>query len=109
MGHANHIHTLGDYFKPSHNGYRNTTELPKGNNEGPSPHGRILLLVFLLNSFHQEGPQNFATISLYSNNIKENLSQKHGLISRTYSKKFLIMASTFGFKSRYSTIASMKP
>ncbi|GJY39918.1 hypothetical protein Tco_0817120 [Tanacetum coccineum] len=29
----------------------------------PSPHGRILLLVSLLNSFHREGPQNSVTIS----------------------------------------------
>ncbi|GJU02666.1 hypothetical protein Tco_1113004 [Tanacetum coccineum] len=57
--------------------------------QDPSPHGRILLLVSLLNSFHQKGPQNFATISLCSNNIKKNLSQKHGLISRTYSEKSL--------------------
>ncbi|GKE32856.1 hypothetical protein Tco_1452178 [Tanacetum coccineum] len=31
--------------------------------QDPSPHGRILLLVSLLNSFHQEGSQNSATIS----------------------------------------------
>ncbi|GKA49990.1 hypothetical protein Tco_0743063 [Tanacetum coccineum] len=31
----------------------------------------------------------------------ENLSQKHGLVSRTYSKKSLIMASIFGSKSKY--------
>nr|GEW20344.1 MAK10-like protein [Tanacetum cinerariifolium] len=57
MGDANPIRTLGDYSKPSHEGYRNTIELPVGNNVDPSPHGRILLLVSLLNSFHQEGPQ----------------------------------------------------
>nr|GEW99621.1 Gag-Pol polyprotein [Tanacetum cinerariifolium] len=54
--------------------------------EDPSPHGRILLLVSLLNSFHWEGLQNFAMKSLCSNNIKENLFLKHGLVSRTYSK-----------------------
>ncbi|GJR62612.1 hypothetical protein Tco_1504774 [Tanacetum coccineum] len=133
MGHANPIHTLGDYSKPSHKGYRNTIELPVGNNVEPlrsdtirlvqnecsflglrsedpnqhlkdllklvdsltltvktgkeraniyfnfpfaiklaiglnvfqqdlSPHGRILLLVSLLNSFHQEGLQSSAMI-----------------------------------------------
>ncbi|GJT66358.1 hypothetical protein Tco_1017838 [Tanacetum coccineum] len=31
----------------------------------------------------------------------ENLSQKHGLISRTYYKKSLIMASTFGSMSKF--------
>ncbi|GJY82969.1 hypothetical protein Tco_0496345 [Tanacetum coccineum] len=29
---ANHIRTLGDYSKPSHEGYRNTIELPVANN-----------------------------------------------------------------------------
>ncbi|GJT86273.1 hypothetical protein Tco_1067990 [Tanacetum coccineum] len=106
MGNENHIHTLGDYSKPSHEGYRNTIELLAGNNvvplrsdtirlvlnecsfhglrsedpnqhlkdflkllatglnafqQDPSPHGRILLPDSLLNSFHQEGPQNSAT------------------------------------------------
>ncbi|GJY62485.1 hypothetical protein Tco_0463142, partial [Tanacetum coccineum] len=32
---ANPIHTLGDYSKPSHEGYRNTIELPEGNNVVP--------------------------------------------------------------------------
>nr|GEZ54469.1 hypothetical protein [Tanacetum cinerariifolium] len=32
MGDENPIRTLGDYFKPSHEGYRNTIELHVGNN-----------------------------------------------------------------------------
>ncbi|GKF91148.1 hypothetical protein Tco_0274849 [Tanacetum coccineum] len=35
MGDENHIRTLGDYSKPSHEGYRNTIKLPKGNNVVP--------------------------------------------------------------------------
>ncbi|GJZ79526.1 MAK10-like protein [Tanacetum coccineum] len=35
MGDENPIHTLGDYSKPSHKGYRNTIELPDGNNVVP--------------------------------------------------------------------------
>ncbi|GJW69283.1 hypothetical protein Tco_0123707 [Tanacetum coccineum] len=35
MGDDNHIRTLGDYSKPSHEGYRNTIELPVGNNMIP--------------------------------------------------------------------------
>ncbi|GJV90951.1 hypothetical protein Tco_1538764 [Tanacetum coccineum] len=35
MGDENLIHTLGDYSKPSHEGYRNTIELPLGNNMVP--------------------------------------------------------------------------
>ncbi|GJT33459.1 hypothetical protein Tco_0923878 [Tanacetum coccineum] len=32
MGEQNPIRTLGDYYKPSHEGYMNTIELPVGNN-----------------------------------------------------------------------------
>ncbi|GKG41472.1 hypothetical protein Tco_0473223, partial [Tanacetum coccineum] len=35
MGDENHIRTLGDNSKPSHEGYRNTIELPVGNNVVP--------------------------------------------------------------------------
>ncbi|GKE14400.1 MAK10-like protein [Tanacetum coccineum] len=35
MGDENSICTLGDYSKPSHEGYRNTIELPDGNNVVP--------------------------------------------------------------------------
>ncbi|GKA82028.1 hypothetical protein Tco_0788776, partial [Tanacetum coccineum] len=35
MGEENLICTLGDYSKPSHEGYRNTIELPIGNNVVP--------------------------------------------------------------------------
>ncbi|GJR11039.1 zinc finger, CCHC-type containing protein [Tanacetum coccineum] len=35
MGDENPIRTLGDYSKPSHEGYRNTIELTKGNNLVP--------------------------------------------------------------------------
>ncbi|GKC33140.1 MAK10-like protein [Tanacetum coccineum] len=35
MGNANLIRTLGDYSKPSYEGYRNTIELPEGNNVVP--------------------------------------------------------------------------
>ncbi|GJX37728.1 hypothetical protein Tco_0787258 [Tanacetum coccineum] len=35
MGDVNPIRTLGDYSKPSHDGYRNTIEFPVGNNVVP--------------------------------------------------------------------------
>ncbi|GKE68942.1 MAK10-like protein, partial [Tanacetum coccineum] len=35
MGDANHIRTLGDYYKPSHEGYKNIIELPVENNVVP--------------------------------------------------------------------------
>nr|GEV00987.1 MAK10-like protein [Tanacetum cinerariifolium] len=151
LGDANPICTLGDYSRPSHEGYRNTFELPEGNNvvplqsdtiqlvqngcsfyglrsedpnqhlkdflklvdsldlDDPSRHGRILLLVSLLNYFYREGLQNSVTASLCSNNIKESLFLKHGLVSRTYSKKSLIMASTFGSKSKSIMTMSIPP
>nr|GEV78681.1 MAK10-like protein [Tanacetum cinerariifolium] len=89
MGDVNPICTLGDYSKPSHEGYMNTIKLLEGNN--------------------MEGPQNSTMISLCSNNIKENLSQKHGLVSRTYSKKSLIIESTFGSKSTSFMTMSLPP
>ncbi|GJX62599.1 zinc finger, CCHC-type containing protein [Tanacetum coccineum] len=38
MGDKNPIPTLGDYSKPSYEGYRNTIELPIGNNVDPNQH-----------------------------------------------------------------------
>ncbi|GJW21358.1 zinc finger, CCHC-type containing protein [Tanacetum coccineum] len=38
MGDENPIRTLGDYSKPSHEGYKNTIELPVGNNVVPLRH-----------------------------------------------------------------------
>nr|GEW46371.1 zinc finger, CCHC-type [Tanacetum cinerariifolium] len=35
MGDKNHIRTLGDYSKPSHEGYMSTIEHPEGNNVVP--------------------------------------------------------------------------
>ncbi|GJZ38156.1 hypothetical protein Tco_0584347 [Tanacetum coccineum] len=35
MGDKNPIRTLGDYSKPSHEGYMNTIEIPVGNNVVP--------------------------------------------------------------------------
>ncbi|GJW07434.1 MAK10-like protein [Tanacetum coccineum] len=38
MGDENPIRTLGDYSRPSHEGYRNTIELLEGNNVDPNQH-----------------------------------------------------------------------
>ncbi|GJX20650.1 hypothetical protein Tco_0223327 [Tanacetum coccineum] len=45
MGDANPIHTLRDYSRPSHEGYRKTIELPKGNNVVPLLSDNIRLLL----------------------------------------------------------------
>ncbi|GKA67524.1 zinc finger, CCHC-type containing protein [Tanacetum coccineum] len=44
MGDVNPIRTLRDYSKPSHKGYRNTIELPVGNNVVPLPSDTIRLV-----------------------------------------------------------------
>ncbi|GJW89490.1 hypothetical protein Tco_0164830 [Tanacetum coccineum] len=44
MGDENPIRTLGDYSKPSHKGYRNTIELPEGNNVVPLRSNTIRLV-----------------------------------------------------------------
>ncbi|GKE40046.1 zinc finger, CCHC-type containing protein [Tanacetum coccineum] len=44
MGDENHIRTVGDYSKPSHEGYRNTIELPVGNNVVPLRSDTIWLM-----------------------------------------------------------------
>nr|GEU80368.1 hypothetical protein [Tanacetum cinerariifolium] len=50
MGDENPIRTLGDYSKPSHKGYRNTIELPVGNNVAPLRFDTIRLLKELTTS-----------------------------------------------------------
>ncbi|GJT89884.1 zinc finger, CCHC-type containing protein [Tanacetum coccineum] len=44
MGDENPIRTLGDYSKPSHEGHRNTIELPEGNNVVPLRFNTIRLV-----------------------------------------------------------------
>ncbi|GJU05020.1 zinc finger, CCHC-type containing protein [Tanacetum coccineum] len=44
MGDENPIHTLGDFSKPTHEGYRNVIELPKGNNVVPLQSNTIWLV-----------------------------------------------------------------
>ncbi|GJY78494.1 zinc finger, CCHC-type containing protein [Tanacetum coccineum] len=44
MGDENPIRTLGDYSRPSHEGYRNTIELPDGNNVVPLQSDTIRLV-----------------------------------------------------------------
>ncbi|GKA17603.1 hypothetical protein Tco_0697440, partial [Tanacetum coccineum] len=44
MENENPIRTLGDYSRPSHEGYRNTIELPDGNNVVPLRYDTIRLV-----------------------------------------------------------------
>ncbi|GKA47414.1 zinc finger, CCHC-type containing protein [Tanacetum coccineum] len=52
MGDENPIRTLEDYSKPSHEGYRNTIELPVGNNGVPLRSDTIQLVQNIC-SFHE--------------------------------------------------------
>ncbi|GJS65745.1 MAK10-like protein [Tanacetum coccineum] len=51
MGDENPIRTLGDYSKPNHEGYKNTIELPVGNNVVPLRSDTIRLVQNIC-SFH---------------------------------------------------------
>ncbi|GJW14425.1 hypothetical protein Tco_0018558 [Tanacetum coccineum] len=88
MENKNPIRTLRDYSRPSHEGYRNTIELLDGNKVVPLRSDTIRLV------------QNGCSFQ----GLRVNLSLKHGLVSRTYSKNPLNMASIFGSKSKFSTI-----
>ncbi|GJU92314.1 zinc finger, CCHC-type containing protein [Tanacetum coccineum] len=50
MGGKNPIHTLGDYSKPSHEGYKNTIELPKGTNVSEDPNQHLKDFLKLVDS-----------------------------------------------------------
>nr|GEV24455.1 copia protein [Tanacetum cinerariifolium] len=52
IGDENPIRTLGDYSRPSHKGYRNTMELPEGNNVVPLRSDTIRLVLNRC-SFHE--------------------------------------------------------
>ncbi|GJR54541.1 putative ribonuclease H-like domain-containing protein [Tanacetum coccineum] len=71
MGDKNPIRTLGDYSRPSHEGYRNTINLPEGNNVVP----------------------------LRSDIIQESLFEAWTCF-KDLLQKSLIMASIFGSKSK---------
>ncbi|GJW23091.1 hypothetical protein Tco_0033713 [Tanacetum coccineum] len=63
MGDANPIRTLGDYSKPSHEGYRNTIELPVGNNVVPLRSDTIRALLEDLTLYDNKSwndPRDFA-------------------------------------------------
>ncbi|GKE60196.1 hypothetical protein Tco_1510563 [Tanacetum coccineum] len=56
MGDENPIRALGDYSKPSHKGYRNTIELPVGNNIVPLRSDTIQWMLILWTSVRGSKP-----------------------------------------------------
>nr|GEW62785.1 MAK10-like protein [Tanacetum cinerariifolium] len=114
MGDKNPIRTLGDYFKPSYEGYRNTIVLLVGNNVVPLPSDIIWLVQnkCSFNGLRPEDPNQHLKDLLKLMDLldlDENLYQKHGLVSRTYSEKSLTMVMTYRFKFKSSMIISTAP
>ncbi|GJS74275.1 MAK10-like protein [Tanacetum coccineum] len=73
MGDENPIRTLGDYFKPSHEGYMNTIELPVGNNVDPNQHLKDLLK--LVDSLDLDGENRERTcLRLFQFSLRDQAS-----------------------------------
>ncbi|GKE14839.1 MAK10-like protein [Tanacetum coccineum] len=143
MGDENPIRTLGDYSKPSHEGYMNTIELPVGNNVVPlrsdtirlvqngcsfhglrseDPNQHLKDFLKLVDSLDLNGSittwEDLTTrflaqffppgrtlklrndILMFQQHHGESLSEAWTHFLRTYSKNSIIMASTFGSKSK---------
>ncbi|GJU12991.1 MAK10-like protein [Tanacetum coccineum] len=73
MGDENPIRTLGDYSKPSHEGYRNTIELPAGNNVDPNQHLKDFLK--LVDSLDLDGENRERTrLRLFQFSLRDQAS-----------------------------------
>ncbi|GJS33668.1 zinc finger, CCHC-type containing protein [Tanacetum coccineum] len=73
MGDENHIRTLGDYSKPSHEGYKNTTELSIGNNVDPNQHLKDFLK--LVDSLDLDGDNRERTrLHLFQFSLRDQAS-----------------------------------
>ncbi|GJZ73454.1 hypothetical protein Tco_0637600 [Tanacetum coccineum] len=114
MENENPIRTLRDYSRHSHEGYRNTIELLDGNKVVPLRFDTIRLVQngcsfqgLRLEDSNQHLKDFLKLVDSLDLDVLApavNLSLKHGLVSRTYSKNPLNMASIFGSKSKFSTI-----
>nr|GEU89423.1 ribonuclease H-like domain-containing protein [Tanacetum cinerariifolium] len=88
MRDENHIRTFGYYSKPRHEGYKNTIDLPIGNNMVPLRSDTIRTAklrndILMCQQHHEES-------------LSESWTRFKALLQNS-----LIMASTFGFKSRF--------
>ncbi|GJR02482.1 MAK10-like protein [Tanacetum coccineum] len=73
MKDENLIRTLGDYSKPSHEGYRNSIELPVGNNVDPNQHLKDFLK--LVDSLDIDGENRERTrLSLFQFSLRDQAS-----------------------------------
>ncbi|GJV77058.1 MAK10-like protein [Tanacetum coccineum] len=73
MGDENPIRTLGDYSKPSYEGYKNTIELPVGNNVDPNQYLKDLLK--LVDSLDLDGENRERTrLRLFQFSLRDQAS-----------------------------------
>ncbi|GJV47479.1 zinc finger, CCHC-type containing protein [Tanacetum coccineum] len=73
MGDVNPIRTLGDYSKPSHEGYMNTIELPVENNVDPNQHLKDFLQ--LVDSLDLDGENKERTrLRLFQFSLRDQAS-----------------------------------
>ncbi|GJV51374.1 MAK10-like protein [Tanacetum coccineum] len=73
MGDENHIRTLRNYSKPSHEGYKNTIELPVGNNVDPNQHLKDFLK--LVDSLDLDGENKERTrLRLFQFSLRDQAS-----------------------------------
>nr|GEX89124.1 hypothetical protein [Tanacetum cinerariifolium] len=112
MGDENPIRTLGDYSKPSHEGYRNTIELPVGNNVDDMI-GKINILwktIFeklddvstLRNAGNSMAPKSIASIS----HVEREELRKKGIKSpsKLFFPKYLSSASIKELNKNFSAL-----
>ncbi|GJS02897.1 hypothetical protein Tco_0319405 [Tanacetum coccineum] len=100
MGDENPIRTLGDYSKPSHEGYRNTIKLLVGKNvQDPSPHGRILLpdsLPILSTGKDRKTPQRYPNVPTTSWRISiRSMDSFQGLTPKSPTPQPQALETTF--------------
>ncbi|GJR33069.1 zinc finger, CCHC-type containing protein [Tanacetum coccineum] len=73
MGDENPIRTLGDYSKPSHEGYKNAIEFLVGNNVDPNQHLKDFLK--LVDSFNLDGENRERTrLRLFQISLRDQAS-----------------------------------
>ncbi|GJV57038.1 MAK10-like protein [Tanacetum coccineum] len=103
MGEENPIRTLGDYFRPSYEGYQNTIELPDGNNVVPLRSDTIWLVQNGC-SFHglwfEDPNQHLKDFLKLVDSLDLDVANRERMRLRTYFKKSITMASIFGSKSK---------
>ncbi|GKC21551.1 hypothetical protein Tco_1023701 [Tanacetum coccineum] len=93
MGDENPIRTLGDYSKPSHEGYRNTIELPVGNNVVVRCRCKITLMEMETDDIHLGG--NFGRPTAQINFMFTDYHTKEELRSKGIKSPSKLLSSKY--------------